>query len=170
MSDKLKQLKKEIEKQIKQKIDTPDRDRHLTYARAVFCKVARSMKDERGFPIPFRVIGEHLNRDHATVMHSIKVVFPFAVKEDEFKYMYKALKTSYVFDDNDIEEEEYSKVSERIKNLIEDNRRLKSKIDVISKGMDDFIPLFEDLSFDELKEVYDKMSIMVKAIKSRVYL
>jgi len=32
-----------------------------------------------------------------------------------------------------------------------------------------FGPLYEDLSHEELKEIYDKLNIMVKAIKTRVY-
>ena len=171
MKNRLTSLKNAIEKEFGNRIDTPLRKREYTYARAVYCKIAREMSNGA---ITHSEIGKSINRDHATVMHNIKVVFPFAVREKFFKDLYDAL--SLIYQPEQINPTDELKSSEtdtmlrnRVIKLIRQNKELKYKIQTVEKGNELFEPLFRDLSYDELNEVYDKMKIMVKAIKSRVY-
>ena len=171
MKNRLRSLKIAIEKEFGHIIHTPLRKREYTYARAVYCKIAREMSNGT---ITHSEIGKSINRDHATVMHSIKVVFPFAMREKFFKDLYEAL--SLIYQPEQINPVEELKMSEtdttlrnRVINLIRQNKELKYKLQSIEKGNELFEPLFRDLSYDELNEVHDKMKIMVKAIKSRVY-
>lgn len=162
MKDKLKQLKKQIEVAVEDKIDTPCRKRHLTYARAVFCKIARE-----SMGMTLSDVGNAINRDHATVMHNIKVVFPFAVKETRFQDIYDALKDEYkpkklIKKTKDSGQDTIKLIS----NLRKENASLKRKIDT----RDRFNNLFDSLREDEFDEVYNKLNIFVKStIKNRVY-
>jgi hypothetical protein len=54
--------------------------------------------------------------------------------------------------------------------LEKDNALLRGKLDMLKYGSGGFEKLVEGLSEEEYKEVYNKMEIFVKAIKSRVYL
>ena len=171
MKDRLRNLKKEIEKEFGDRIDTPLRKRHYTYARAVYCMVAREMSNGA---ITYEEIGKSINRDHATVMHNIKVVFPFAVREKSFKDLYDALSLMYQPEEEsplgDMKPSDTDGIlRKRVVRLIRQNRELKSQISMLEQGRDMFDDLYKDLKYDELLEVYDKMSIMVKLIKSRVY-
>ena len=171
MKDRLRSLKNAIEKEFGHPIDTPLRKRHFTYARAVYCKVAREMSNGA---ITHEQIGKLINRDHATVMHNIKVVFPFAIREKWFKDLYDALVLLYKEDEKESLEnlkkiDTQTILRDRVVRLIRQNKDLKEKIAVVEKGEGMFTDLYRELSYEELQEVYDKMKIMVKAIKSRVY-
>lgn len=171
MKDRLRSLKSAIEKEFGHPIDTPLRKRHFTYARAIYCKVAREMSNGA---ITHEQIGSLINRDHATVMHNVKVVFPFAIREKWFKDLYDALSLIYQPEqENPLEmlksSDNEGQLRIRVIKLIRQNKELKQKLKIVEEGRDMFDPLFEGLSYDELNEVYDKMKIMVKAIKSRVY-
>jgi hypothetical protein len=171
MKNRLKSLKQTIEREFGHIIHTPLRKREYTYARAVYCKIAREMSNGA---ITHSEIGKSINRDHATVMHSIKVVFPFAMREKFFKDLYDALSLIYQPEQvSPVEEfksyQAEASMRDRVIKLVRQNKELKYKLESIEKGNELFEPLFRDLSYDELNEVHDKMKIMVKAIKSRVY-
>lgn len=172
MKNRLLSLKSAVEKEFGHPIDTPLRKRHYTYARAVYCMVAREMSNGA---ITYSEIGKTINRDHATIMHTIKVVFPFAMREKSFKDLYDALSLIYQPEEqNPLEmlkrSDTEGQLRIRVIKLIRQNKELKNKLSIVEAGNNMFDPLFEGLSYDELQEVYDKMKIMVKAIKSRVYL
>lgn len=160
MKDKLKQLKKQIEVAVEQKIDTPCRKRHLTYARAVFCKIARE-----SMGMTLSDVGNAINRDHATVMHNIKVVFPFAVKETRFQDIYDALKDEYKPKEI-VKKDSGQDTINLISKLRSENTYMKRMLD----NRDRFGNLFDSLRVDEVDEVYNKLEIFVKAaLKNRVY-
>lgn len=162
MKDKLKQLKKQIEVAVEQKIDTPCRKRHLTYARAVFCKIARE-----SMGMTLSDVGKALNRDHATVMHSIKVVFPFAMQETRFQDIYDALKDEYR--PKQLVKKTEDSGQETI-NLISKLRAENTYMRKMLNNRDRFGNLFDSLRADEVDEVYNKLEIFVKAaVKNRVY-
>lgn len=160
MKDKLKQLKKQIEVAVEQKIDTPCRKRHLTYARAVFCKIARE-----SMGMTLSDVGKALNRDHATVMHSIKVVFPFAMQETRFQDIYDALKDEYKPKQITKKDSGQDTI-----NLISKLRSENTYMKRMLNNRDRFGNLFDNLRVDEVDEVYNKLEIFVKAaLKNRVY-
>lgn len=160
MKDKLKQLKKQIEVAVEQKIDTPCRKRHLTYARAVFCKIARE-----SMGMTLSDVGKAINRDHATVMHSIKVVFPFAMQETRFQDIYDALKDEYK-PKKVVKKDSGQDTINLISKLRSENTYMKRMLN----NRDRFGNLFDSLRVDEVDEVYNKLEIFVKAaLKNRVY-
>lgn len=170
MKDRLEEIKRVIEKEVGYRIDTRSKEREITYGRAVFCKIARECSTVDR-PIPLRVIGTFVDRDHASVLHNIRTVFPFAIQDKKYENLYQTLKTLYVFKFEEGQEPTVEQtLQQRLVSLEKENQRLKEKIATISQGTDKFNELYEQLSFDELNEVYDKMSIMVRAIKNRVYI
>lgn len=160
MKDKLGQLKKQIEIAVENRIDTPCRKRHLTYARAVFCKIARE-----SMGMTLSDVGKAINRDHATVMHNIKVVFPFAVKETRFQDIYDALKDEYK-PKKVVKKDSGQDTINLISKLRSENTYMKRMLN----NRDRFDNLFDNLRVDEVDEVYNKLEIFVKAaVKNRVY-
>ena len=171
MNRRLEMLKKEVEKRVGHRIDTPMQKRQYTYARAVYCRVARDMSNDT---ITHREIGESMKRDHATVLHNLKVIFPFAMREATFKELYDELSVMFqseqyspLYDLKGCETEEM--LRERIHKLIQQNKNYRSKVKLLDDANTMFNHLYEGLNEEELQEVHDKLGIMVKAIRSRVY-
>ena len=171
MNRRLEMLRKEVEKRVGHRIDTPMQKRHYTYARAVYCRVARDMSNDT---ITHREIGESMKRDHATVLHNLKVIFPFEMREATFQELYDDLSMMF-------QPEQYSPLydlkrcdtedllRERVYKLIEQNKSYRSRVKLLDDANTMFNHLYEGLNEEELQEVHDKLSIMVKAIRSRVY-
>jgi len=170
MKNRLVSIKKAIEDQIGHRIDTPSRKREITYGRAVYCAIARGI-DDKGRPVSLESIGKVINRDHATVRHNIQVIFPFAIEDSSFRRLYDTLRDVY----NDPKEvvSETSKLRgayDKIINLEKDNEALKYKLTLVQRDSSMFDKLTEGLSKEEMEEVYERLDLMVKSIKSRVYL
>jgi len=169
MRSRLISVKKIVEKEVGHRIDTKNRTRSYTYARAIYCQIAREMSGKR--PYSLKEIGQVINRDHATVLHSLRVVFPFAMQESSFKLLYLTLKAIFV-DNVDVEDnfDEVKNLRDRVIDLEKDNAALRQKLDLVKYKSNRFDNLVEDLSEEEVDEVYEKLDIMVRAIRSRVYL
>jgi hypothetical protein len=169
MKNRLISLKRIIDNDFGDDIATKNRKRNYTYARAVYCKVAREMNDIR--PYSLMEIGEVINRDHATVLHSINVVFPFAIQESSFKLLYLTLKSMFVDNKKSAESfDDMKSLGERIIEVEKDNHLLRQKIEIMKHRSNRFDKMLEGLNEEELDEVHYKMEIFVKSIKSRVYL
>ena len=168
MKDRLKELKRQIEKAIDEPIDTPNRKRHLTYARAVYFKIGR---EQLGHTYDY--LGGTLNRDHATAIHSINVVFPFAMQEERFKTLYDVLKVEYKEEVEEVLEETLDTLNEKfdlLEQLKVENKQLKDKVEQYKYSTGKFGRLLSELQPDEADEVYEKLKLFVKvAIKNRVY-
>lgn len=168
MKDRLVSLKRIVEKETGHRLDLRRGKTDVTFARAVFCKVAREMR--RGDrPVSYSVIGEVINKNHATVMHNVKEVFPFAVKDPSYKILYKSLQAMFVLDDREKGFDEAAAISEQIISLQKENDALRYKLHLVSNQGDKWTALTEGLSREEMDEIYEKLSIMVRAIKGRVY-
>jgi hypothetical protein len=116
-------------------------------------------------------IGQVINRDHASVLHNLNVIFPFAIQEGSFNTLYLTMKAMFI--DNKEADENFDEVktlAERVLSLEKENASLIHKLDLLKYGNNKFDRLIEGLSKDEMQEVYEKMNIFVKAIKNRVYL
>jgi DNA-binding transcriptional ArsR family regulator len=167
MKNKLVSIKRIIENEIGERIDTRNRRRDLTYARSVFCQLGRDMG------LSYSAIGQVLNRDHATTMHNVKVILPFALREKYYKGMYETLKTLTYGEKEEASQESFDMIKElsnKVEALQKDNDAMRYKLMLLSKDRENFNALFEGLNEEEIDEVHNKMSIFVKAIKSRVYL
>lgn len=170
MKNKLISIKRIIESEIGERIDTRNRRRDLTYARAIYCRLGRDMG------LSLSAIGETLNRDHATVLHSLRVILPFAEQNDYYVKLYQTL--SAIIDTNkkddkpEVDKKGYrviKSLASKVEELQKENAALKYKLQLIQDGSDPFTKMVSKLSKDELDEVYDKLSIMVRAIENRVY-
>ena len=169
MKSRLISIRKIIEKEVGHRIDTKNRTRGYTYARAIYCKIAREISGPKSYSL--YEIGQEINRDHASVLHNLNVIFPFAIKEASFRRLYLTLKAIFVDQDRDLDNfDEVRTLGERVIALEKDNALLRQKMDVLKYGTGRFEHLIDGLSEEEYKEVYDKMEIFVKAIKNRVYL
>jgi len=169
MRNRLISVKKIIEKEVGHRIDGKDRYRSYTYARAVFCKIAREMNGPRSYSLA--EIGQVINRDHASVLHNLNVIFPFAVQESSFNTLYLTMKAMFI-DSKEADEnfDEVKTLAERVLSLEKENASLTHKLDLLKYGNSKLDRLIEGLSKEEMQEVHDKMNIFVKAIKNRVYL
>jgi hypothetical protein len=168
MRNRLVSIKRIVENEIGERIDTRNRRRYLTYARAVYCKAGRDMG------LSLSSIGKEIKRDHATVLHSVNNIFDFAMQDPYYKRLYQTL--SVVFQDvanRDVPKMEdfdaMLKLSEKVEELQKENDALRHKLILLRDGENSFSKLFEGLNEDEVKETYNKLSIFVKAIKGRVY-
>jgi len=61
-------IKKTVENTFNTKIDTRSRERDLVYIRSIYYKLCRDFTRESLY-----LIGKNVNRDHATVLHGLKV-------------------------------------------------------------------------------------------------
>jgi hypothetical protein len=167
MRNKLVSVKRIVENEIGERIDTRNRTRYLTYARAVYCKTGRDMG------LSLSAIGKEIKRDHATVLHSLNNIFDFAMQDPYYRRLYQTL--SVVFQSEQTEEvkkEDFDavlKLSEKVEELQKDNDSLRHKLLLLKQDENNFSKLFEGLTNEEVDEVYNKLNIFVKAIKGRVY-
>jgi len=169
MKSRLVSIKRIIEKEVGQSISTKKRTTSLTYARAIYCKIARDMGGENS--ISLHEIGKVINRDHSSVFHNINTIFPFAIKEKSFRDLYLTLRAIFIENLEEPEKfDDMKALSERIIDMEKENDSLSHKLHLLKYESRRFEKLIDGLSKDELDEVFDKMSIFVRAIKSRVYL
>lgn len=169
MKSRLTSIKRIIEKEVGESISTKRRTTGLTYARAVYCKIAREMGGQNS--ITLSEIGKVINKDHSSVFHNINVIFPFAIKESSFRELYLTLRAIFV---ENLEEpskfDDMKALSEKIIDLEKENTSLEHRLNLLRYESRRFEKLVEGLSKEEIDEVFDKMNIFVKAIKNRVYL
>jgi len=172
MKNKLISIKKIIEREVGRRIDTKDRYRDLTYARAIYCKIGRDLYEHNHKEATYTLIGNVIGRTHATVLHNIEVVFPFAIQQRQYKYLYETLTELFlnqVKADSKLREEDILSLSERIINLEKENSALKHKIQLLTSGPNNLEKMTDGLSDEEMAEVRERLELMIKSIKSRVY-
>jgi len=169
MKDRLRSLKVIIEKEVGFRIDTKGRKRRVTYARAVYCKIARELNDSDR-AISLEAIGEVINRDHASVLYNIKVIFPFSQEEKEYRILYEAVKAMFIFNEEKDNFDERKEIAERLIELEKENQALKYRLLLVAREGSRFDKMTDGLNAEELDEIYEKLDIMVRSIKNRVYL
>ena len=170
MKDRLKAIAQIIESETGKNIKSKERDTSHVFARSIYYKVARELDNSNGGPFSYSSIGKTVNRDHATVLYNLRRVFPQAVKLQPYRSLYDKLhvlvKENHWRDLNALSASynSVSEMDEELKRLFEENNRLRVKLQ-----RNPLLEITNDLSDEELDEVADKLKIMVKAIKSRVY-
>ena len=140
-----------------------DRKREVTYARALYCKLAREIMEE-GERYSYNKIGKVIGKDHATVMHNINVIFPFAMKEGNYKFLYNCIKVliNENYNEDDLEEQKNT-----IKDLQEGIIDRDKKIIQLKRENLRFNVLVDGLSLDERNELYEKIALTAKVIKAQ---
>lgn len=162
MSHKLEVIKKLIDKEVGYDIGGKLRKREAVYARAVYFKIGREVYPK----MSFAELGKSLNRDHATVLHALKKVMPHALEHERFNLLAESLRYSlsprsdkksvaeYIVENNSLYQQNVE-LTHKLATMIQENR---------------FLRLVEQLDDAEKDEVYYKLDIFVRSIKSRVYL
>ena len=72
--DKLKEIMDFVIRETTEDITSMSREQAISDARAIYCKLAREHTN-----FSFKAIGESIGRNHATVIHAVKNVFPTSV-------------------------------------------------------------------------------------------
>lgn len=163
MKNKLETLARLIEKETKFNIRKRDKKREVTYARALYCKLAREIRED-GERYTYSKIGRVIKRDHATVLHNINVIFPFAIKEYKYKYLYDCMQVliNEDYTDNDLEERKNT-----IKDLQDAIKVRDEKIIELKRDNIRFNVLVDGLTLEERNELYEKVALTAKVIKAQ---
>lgn len=181
MKEKLNTLRKIIKVETGFDVAEVGRKRELTYARAVYSKVARSLRVNEHKGLSLQSIGKSIGKDHASVLHNIRSIFPHAMAEPKYANLYNRLnalvqEANWVKDYEPVYknitdlENSMSALSSELTNQRIINLDLKSEIQRLKSTKDnEIVSMMEGLSDEESAEVQEKMRIFVKAIKSRVY-
>lgn len=167
MRETLEALKATIEKSLKVDMDELSRKREFTYARAIFCKIAREVPINHKVPT-YSEIGNIINKNHATVLHLEKNTFYYAIQDPNYNSFYRTVKEIYF---NVVSEEgvDFSALIEgslsEIDILKAQNEQLKKQVMV--QGMIDERVSRQLATLDErdLEVVVQKIETMVRATK-----
>lgn len=167
MKETLEALKATIEKALKVDMDELSRKREFTYARAIFCKIAREVPIG-GKTVTYSEIGRVINKNHATVLHLEKNTFHYAVQGSDYLFIYRAIKEVYsnVVNEgvDDLPSLIESSISE-IDMLRSQNERLKKQVmiqGIIEERVSNLLSTLDDR---DLEGVIKKIETMVKATK-----
>lgn len=168
MKETLEALKATIEKALRVDIGKVSRKREFTYARAIFCKIAREVPIN-GRVAPYSEIGRIINKTHATVLHLEKNTFHYAVQGSDYLFIYRTIKEVYsnVLNEgaDDLSSLIDSSISE-IDLLKSQNEKLKKQVMIQGIMEERVSSLLSTLDKRDLEAVINKIEVMVKAAKN----
>lgn len=72
--NKLKEIMEFVVRETTEDVTSKSREQAISDARAIYCKLAREHTN-----FSFKAIGESIGRNHATVIHAVKNVFPTSI-------------------------------------------------------------------------------------------
>lgn len=132
------------------------RKRNYVYARAVYFKLCREYTK-----LSLDDIGQTMDMDHASVVHSINKVFESVVIYDKFL---EDLYNDYKFSNKNTNET----IFDNYERLLKENITLRKEVKSIKEeGLFDrrFVDLYEDIPKEKINEVCDKLETIVKVTK-----
>ena len=140
-----------------------DRRREVTYARALYCKLAREIiQDEERYS--YSKIGKAIGKDHATILHNVNVIFPFAMKEDSFNFLYHCIKI--LIKNDNFNKDDFEERKDTIKDLQKGIATRDKEIVQLKRDNLRFNSLVDGLTLEERNDLYEKISLTVKVIKA----
>ncbi len=87
--EEMKKIQLIIEEETGLELNSPIRDRQHVYARTIYFKLCRERTHKT-----LKQIGESINKNHATVIHALKNVFPMLMQyEPTFEKTYSKIKS-----------------------------------------------------------------------------
>jgi hypothetical protein len=154
MKATLKDIKVLVEQELDIDIKDRSRAKHQAFSRAVYCKIAR---DHR---YSYADIGMSIGRDHATVLNSVKNTFGRAMDYDLYQQTYSTIRLQLnrnipigkLGDGTNI----------KVRNLIIENERLKTRVRNLVKNPDRFYTLTKHLDSDQLEDVFSRVRLMIR--------
>lgn len=169
MTVQLETIKDYIEANIKVSLKKKTRARDMCYARAVYYKLAKRYTVQS-----LSSIGKLVGRDHATVLHGLKLFDEAIMYSEPLKIVYDSF--SINVENKNLEDADSNMLD--IKNLAEQNKRLKRKvfkqnleIDILKKQKikptnktEEFIDLINSVEEGKLNMLYTRLDAIVKMI------
>ena len=97
-------------------------------------------------------------------MHNINVIFPFAIKEYKYKYLYDCIRVliNEDYSDSDLEERKNT-----IKDLQDAIKVRDEKIIQLKRDNLRFNVLADGLSLEERNQLYEKIELTARVIKAQ---
>ena len=147
-------------------VDIRKVDRHRPYviARTIYYGLAKIYTD-----CSLKSIGEHIGRNHATVLHSLNNLEMDIIKNPDVSLQRKWEKALFMVDDFFKNEDELTKIElkEKIQKLIMHNEHLKNKIDELNNvslpdNEKEIINLFRSLNEEDKIGLKVKAELMIK--------
>jgi hypothetical protein len=164
----LKLIKKYVENAYNTKIDTRSRKAEIVKYRALYFKLACDTTFHT-----LRSIGEVVNRDHASVLHSKKHLFDYVMKDPKVHNLYQiynvdVLGKKVVENYRDIEQ--YNQLKKKYNELLVYKESLKKALKekkpyVITEPLTDNELKYRKLSKDEAKFYDVKADLVLKSFK-----
>ena len=169
MTVQLETIRDYIEANIKVSLKKKTRTRDMAYARAVYYKLAKRYTVKS-----LTSIGELVGRDHATVLHGLKLFDEAVMYSEPLKVVYDSF--SINVENKNLEDADSNMLD--IKKLAEQNKRLRTKvfkqnleIDILKKQKiepknktEEFIELINSVDEDKLDMLYTRLDAIVKMI------
>lgn len=165
MENKLETLQKVIESRLDIKLKKNTRKKEYIFARALFYALAYD-----GKRFTYTTIGKYMGKDHATVLHSIKNVFPQIMFHNKYKSVYDEL--SLIVGDG-IDEKTLITHQDGIYNLYQEMQKkddiiqdLSLKLILAEKANNRVSEVLKDLTPEETETLLDKMILTSKVIRN----
>lgn len=163
----LKELKKAIEAEVGEKIDGIHRDRHLVYARAIYCKIAKAISDTDG-GMTLEKIGQVIKRDHSTVIYSINKTFFYAVQDTYWMSLYEELYDIFINKASAKPKknaDEVQMLTTKVIQLEREKAALNKKLADLRFEQGRFSDMVKDLDTDDRIIIYEKLRNFVEITK-----
>lgn len=137
MNIELKTIKNYVEKNLNIHLNTKSRTREEAYARSLYYKIAR----EYTF-FPLDKIGKVVGRDHATVLHGLKLFEEANEYDGAISKVYNSFVKGVV--KNEIELD--MRKIENMQELIEENEKLRNRVFELNVSLtaQDDVPTYDD--------------------------
>jgi len=169
MTVQLETIRDYIEANIKVSLKKKTRTRDMAYARAVYYKLAKRYTVQS-----LTSIGKLVGRDHATVLHGLKLFDEAVMYSEPLKVVYDSFSVNV--ENKNLEDADSNMLN--IKNLAEQNKRLRTKvfkqnleIDILKKQKiepknktEEFIELINSVDEEKLDMLYTRLDAIVKMI------
>ena len=172
----LKLIKKYVEDAYNTKIDTRSRKAEIVKYRALYFKLACDTTFHT-----FRSIGEVVNRDHSSVLHSKKHLFDYVMKDKNIYNMYQIYKVDILGKqvvDNYRDIQQYDDLKNKYNELVLYKEALKTELKskktelksrkkpvYITEPLTDIEKEYRKLSKDEAKFYDEKADLVLKSFK-----
>ena len=144
----IEKFKKIIELETGVNVEIVSRKRNFVEARAMYYKLLRDISN-----MTLQAIGDTVNKDHATIIHSLNSVDDWMKYDRKLADRYKNI--LYAIDK--IDETDFNSL--RYENIM-----LNLKIDELTKRLSSnrLYDLMDKIPFDKEEAVYDRLSVIVR--------
>jgi hypothetical protein len=151
-----KEIKELVEGELGYRINVNSRIRSIVYGRAIYFKICKDRTN-----LSLKQIGQTLNQDHATVLHSVKKIFPtFAMYNPKYMEIYNRI----------IATEEYIPKHKRLKTLQEEHRKLETRFKFLKQIKIDpklrpILETIQEIPEDQLHEAEYRIKRVINRLK-----